>query len=241
MKKIAFAVAVTFASISAAQAQDWLHFEADLGGSYELAQGHGDYYQQAFPHHLKLVVPAGRVGVDVDVLNPSGFVPGVSINLSYMNFGHISIGGDAAPDQTGEFAHSGGYNNVTNKCDGECGPIRNFDTGGSLQALSLTVEPYWKSGNWRFGLEGGAALFKGTYESKMTVVSPTSPWGPKGSVEILSHIAKPQFTWVAGASVAYKSVILRYIYMPTPSRNVSDANIPLGWKAAHMLTIGYRY
>lgn len=240
MKKIVIAVALTLGSVGA-QAQDWFHYEADLGATYFVAGRHGLYFQQAMPHYLHTLSPAGRIGVSADVIAPRGFIPGVSVNLSYLNFGRAEIGGDAAPDPTGQFAKSGGYNIKTNQCEGPCGPIRNFETGGSLQAIALTLEPYWTHGKWRFSVEGGAAVFKGTWESQMTVVSEISPWGPRGSVETLSHIAKPQLTWIVGAGVAYDGFTVRYVYMNTPSKNVSDANVPLGYKAAHMLTVGYRF
>ena len=226
---------------ASAHAEDWLHFEGSLGATDYVAGGNGLYYQEGLEHHLDLRVPAGRIGVDADVIEPHGYVPGLSVNLSYMYFGQASIGGDAAPDPSGQFSQAGGYNTTTNTCNGPCGPIRNFATGGSLQALALTLEPYWTAGSWRFGIEGGAALFRGTWTAKMTVVSPSSPWGPEGTVQSLSHDPKPQLTWVAGASVAYKRVTLRYTYISTPSRNVSDSNIPLGFKSANMLTLGYRF
>lgn len=56
--------------------------------------------------------------------------------------------------------------------------------------------------------------------------------------ETLAHDPKPQLTCVAGSSVAYKRVTLRYTYISTPSKNVGNSNVPLGFREAHMLTLG---
>jgi type IV secretory pathway component VirB8 len=52
---------------------------------------------------------------------------------------------------------------------------------------------------------------------------------------------KPQLTWVAGASVAYKKVTVRYTYISTPSKNVSNSNGPLGFRVVHMVTLDCRW
>jgi hypothetical protein len=59
-------------------------------------------------------------------------------------------------------------------------------------------------------------------------------------VETLARDPKPQLAWVASASVAYKKVTVRYTSISTPSKNVSNSNVPLGFTAAHMVTLGYR-
>jgi hypothetical protein len=226
-----------------AHAESFFHAEAGLGATNFTAMGDGMYYQQGFSHHLKLRVPAGRIGVGLTALpyTRGSWLPGVDLNLSYMYFGTAKIQGDAVPDASDYTDGVGGYNPQKQACNGTCGPMRYFDTGGSLQAIALTIEPYYEVGNWRFSVEGGPAVFKGTWTSTMTVMSETSPWGPRGSVETLAHDPKPQLTWVAGASVAYKKVTVRYTYISTPSKNVSNSNVPLGFRAAHMVTLGYRW
>ncbi|USE78821.1 hypothetical protein NDR89_19475 [Cupriavidus gilardii] len=205
--------------------------------------GEGMYFQSGMRHNLNLRFPAARLTGSFDAIphQPRSWLPGVSANLSYMHFGRAAMWSDAAPDEADYPDGIGGYNPHTKQCNGECGPIRHFNSSGSLHAVALTLEPYYTYNGWRFGIEAGPALYRGTWKAHMTVVSDTSPWGPKGSVETLSHSPKWDWTWVAGASVAYRNVTLRYTYIHTPPRDMTNKNIPLGYKGAHMVTLGYKF
>jgi hypothetical protein len=87
-----------------------------------------------------------------------------------MEVARFKIQGDAVPDATDYADGIGGYNPRTHACNGECGPMRYSDTGGSLQAIALTIEPYCEVGKWRFSVEGGPEIFKETWTSTMTVM-----------------------------------------------------------------------
>lgn len=229
--KLLFLLALAFPGIAAA-----LDLEVGAGITNFSTLGDNFYYQEGMPHKLELNKPAFRLTASQDI------APWLTINASYLYFGRPWMSTHAAPDLD-DYAPSGigGYDPATNQCRGECGPKRDFVSTGSLQAFALTLEPNIKRGQWRFGIEAGPALFKGAWSATMTVASETSPWGERGSVERLSYNAPWTWTMLAGASVSYKDVVLRYTYIRTPSRGVTGKNIPFGAKDAHMLTLGVRF
>lgn len=244
MKKyIATAVAgmaLVFSNV--ARADSWFAYEADIGVTSFEALGEGMYFQSGMTHSLNLHFPAVRLTASYDALPYRGsFIPGIALNASYMYFGRAHMESDAAPDASDYPNGVGGYNPATQRCNGDCGPIRHFSSSGWLQAFALTIEPYYEWNGWRFSIEGGPALYRGTWTANMTVMADTSPWGPKGSVETLEHKPRWELTYVAGASIAYKGVTVRYTYIATPPTHVTNKNIPLGYKGAHMLTLGYRF
>jgi len=206
----------------------------------------GMYFQRGFSHHFDLHVPAGRVGIVLNAVDyrQGSVIPGLRIHADYMNFGSTHMTSDAAQDAE-DFTsqgRTGGYDATTKGCyDNNCGAIRRFDSTGGLQLVALTAEPFWQKGPWTFGVEFGGTLFRSTWTSTATVVSDTSPWGPKGSVEVLQHQPHIQGGTIVGASVAYKAFSLRYNYVFCPIGKSTAKNVPAGFSGAHMLTVGYTW
>lgn len=210
--------------------------EIGAGITHFRTLGDGMYYQEGMPHKLELDKPAFRLTVSHDLSY------WLMANASYLYFGRPWMSVHAAPDLEDYLPSGiGGYDPQTNHCRGECGPKRDFVSSGTLQAFALTLEPNIKRGQWRFGIEAGPAIFKGTWKATMTAASEQTPWGPKGTVETLSYDAPWTWTILAGASITYKDVVLRYTYIRTPSRGTTGKNIPFGAKDAHMITLGVRF
>lgn len=242
----AAAVAATLGCASVAHAESWLQFEAGVGAAHYEDAGDGIWFQQGLSHDLHLSAPAWRVGVQLNAIDyrAGSWVPGIAFHALYLNFGHVSMRSLGAPDPDPLVftpANGGYYDPKTHECDKYCGPLRNFESGGRMQAVALTVEPFWKRGKWRFGLEAGPMLFRATWDATAVSLSDT-PWkGPAGSVETFHHTP----SWVpgalVGASVGYENVTIRFNYAYAKTRAMSDTNVPPGFQGAYMLTLNYTY
>ncbi|MFM0432400.1 hypothetical protein PQQ75_25540 [Paraburkholderia aspalathi] len=244
MKQYIATTVAAMALASSAQAESFFQIEAGIGMASFTTLQDGMYFQKGFSHHFDLHVPAGRVGIVMNAIDyrQGSVIPGLRIHADYMNFGSVHMTSDAAQDAE-DFTsqgQTGGYDAATKGCyDNNCGAIRKFDSSGGLQLLAFTLEPYWQKGAWTFGVEFGPTLFRSTWTSTATVVSATSPWGPKGSVEVLQHEPHIQLGTIIGASIGYKAFSLRYNYVFCPLGSSTGKNVPAGFKGAHMLTLGY--
>lgn len=241
----AVAATVGCAAVSA-KAESFFQIEAGIGMASFSSLPDGMYYQRGFSHHFDLHVPAGRIGIVMNAIDyrQGSVIPGLRIHADYMNFGSVHMTSDAAQDAEDFMSQgqTGGYDAATKGCyDNNCGAIRKFDSSGGLQLLAFTLEPYWQKGAWTFGVEFGPTLFRSTWSSTATVVSDTSPWGPKGSVEVLQHQPHIQAGAIVGASVGYKAFSIRYNYVFCPIGNSTGKNVPAGFKGAHMLTANYTW
>jgi hypothetical protein len=203
------------------------------------------YYEDGFSHHFELHVLAVRVGIVANVIDyRHGVLPGLKVHLDYMNFGSVHMTSDDAQDAS-DFSSKGqvgGYNAVTQSCfANNCGAFRQFASTGGLQLIALTFEPYWQHGKWQFGVEAGPTLFRSTWQSVATVISPNSPWGTQGSVEVLTHQPHLQVGSIVGASVSYGHASLQYDYVFTPVGSSTGTNVPAGFSGAHMVTMNYEF
>ncbi|WP_205980681.1 hypothetical protein [Paraburkholderia sp. Ac-20340] len=175
---------------------------------------------------------------------PRSFMPGLRLHLDYYNFGKVKWSStnpqDAADfDGTGT---TGGYNATTQTCnDDNCGAMRRFDSTGGIQAIALTLEPFWDLGSsWQFGVEIGPALYRSTWTSVATALS-DGRFGPIGTQETLMHSPHMQLGALAGASISRGpfSVRLNYLYAPVGSSTAK--NVPSGIKGDWMLSANYTY
>lgn len=237
-------MALGCAAATQARAESFFQIEAGIGAASYRTLGDDMYYQTGLSHHFDLHAPAWRVGIRLNAIDyrPGSWVPGVAFNLAYLNFGRVSITSMAAPDKDAYYGATGGYYNVaTQSCAGPCRDVRAFASSGGMQAIALTIEPYWERGNWRFGLEAGPMLYRPTWDVSATNVENTTWWGPAGAVQNFHHSPRIELGTIVGASIAYKRVVVRYNYVITPPRHYDDTNVPQGWKGAHMLTVNYTF
>ncbi|WP_143810996.1 hypothetical protein [Paraburkholderia piptadeniae] len=186
------------------------------------------------------------MGVQLNAIDhtPGSFVPGLAMHLAYLNFGRASVRSLAAPDggdgYYGPNGHDGYYSPTAHSCVGPCGPLRSFVSGGTMQAVALTVEPFWTYRKWRFGIEAGPTVFRSTYDATATAIS-DSQWWNAGQVETFHHTPKWEAGALVGAAVSYGAVSLRYNYIFAKTHTYNAMNVPPGWSGAHMLTLNYTF
>lgn len=232
------------AAASAQAQQSWFSFEAGIGVS-RYDDEDGLWVNKGLPHNSHLTAPAYRVGVQLNAIDhtPGSYVPGLAMHLAYLNFGRASVRSLAAPDEGGYYGpgeHGGYYDPAAHSCVGPCGPLRNFVSGGTMQAIALTAEPFWTYRKWRFGIEAGPALFRSTYDATATAISDSWLW-TEGQTETFHHTPKWEAGALVGASVAYGPWTLRYNYIFAKTHTYSDSNVPPAWSGAHILTANYTF
>jgi hypothetical protein len=236
---MAFAVAMALAC--SAHATSFFDFEADVGGSM-YGKVDGRWINEGLPNDPHYSAPAWSARVILNAVDyHGGYTPGLALNLVYLNYGRASIRSLAAPDEDPNVfnATNGGfYDTKSHSCQGPCGPLRDFSSGGTMQAIALTLEPYWTTGAWRFGIEVGPALFRYTWDATATSTSTTPYWGPAGSVETWHHDPRWELGAVAGVSVCRDSICARANYIYSPPR---DKVAPGAGNGAFMLTLGYTW
>jgi hypothetical protein len=154
-----------------AHAESFFQIEAGLGITSAVKLGDGMYYSKGFSHDTPNGSYGGRVGIVMNAVDarPRSFVPGVRAHLDYYNFGKVKWSSTNPQDEAdfSSVGERGGYNIATQSCvDGNCGDMRRFDSTGGIQAIALTIEPYWDLGSgWQLGVEAGPALYRSTWTS----------------------------------------------------------------------------
>lgn len=234
---------------TSAHAESWFAFEAGIGITSAQKLGDDIYFQKGFSHDTPNGSYGGRVGVVFNLRQPDHWVPGWHVHLDYYNFGKVRWNSTDAEDPNiqGTF----GYNTATQKCnDNNCGQFRNFQSTGGIQAIALTVEPFWDiGGGWKIGVEGGPALFRSTWTSVATSID-DGPFGPPGTQEHFSRQPRTQFGWLVGASISKGPFSLRYNYLKAPvdgsmsgtsSRVGGDQWVPSGISGEHMISLNYTF
>jgi hypothetical protein len=238
------------AAASQAHAESWFQFEAGLGAARYQKADDNTWYQSGLGGNVRVNVPAFRVGIQLNAIEPQGWRPGVAFHLAYLDLGHMGVSSPAAPDQSGRYKSQGYYNIATHACEGPCGPERQFESGGHMQLVALTIEPYWRVNQWRFGAEAGPALIHYQWNVTARNIDNTPDWGPRGTVEHMWANPHWELGAIAGVSVGYGRVTLRYDYIYAHERNMGgwDQNgahatnlVPVGWIGAHMVSVNYAF
>ncbi|WP_157378782.1 hypothetical protein [Burkholderia ubonensis] len=246
-KLTALAAGTALVLSNAAHAQEsFFQIEAGLGVTSAVKLGDGMYYSKGFSHDT----PNGSYGVRAGIVlnaieaRPRAWTPGLRFHLDYYNFGKVRWS-SVNPQDSADFSRVGqigGYNTATLSCnDNNCGTFRRFDSVGSIQAIALTVEPYWNLGNgWQLGLEAGPALYRSMWTSIATTLS-DGRFGPAGTRETLSHHPRVQAGVLVGVSVGKGAFSARLNYLNAPVGHSSDDNVPAGIKGEWMLSLNYTW
>lgn len=228
----------------------WFQYEAGIGVSRYTAGPDGEWYQQGMSHDLRLNAPAWRAGVQMNVSEPDGVAPGVRLHLAYLNLGHEGMSSVAAPDKDAYYgAHGGYYDLHTQHCSGACQDVRDFNSGGRMQVVALTVEPFWNVGHGvQFGVEAGPAMFHVQWSASATNPADTTFWGPQGAVEAWSAKSHWEPGALVGASLSRGAWALRYNYVFARQHNFAGTSssigatyAPAGWRGVHVVTLNYVY
>jgi hypothetical protein len=244
---IGAAAALALSSVYA-HADSWFSFEAGAGIASYTKTGPGIYYTPGFTHSTPINAPAFRVGAIFNALPPSGLVPGVRVNADYINFGSVSWDAQAPQDES-DFTmvgQQGGWSAKTGACvNNNCGQMSDFKSNGRIQAIAMTVEPFWDVGRgFQVGIEAGPALFRATWIAQTTVETAggTGKLGPVGSTSTLSSKGTLHLGAIVGVSVAKGPWAVRYNYLYAPAHNgVLDNDLPSGVRGAHMVSVNYTY
>jgi hypothetical protein len=240
----AVAASIGCAAASAHAEQSWFSIEAGIGASSAVKVGDGIWFNQGMTHNTSTQSIAGRAGIQLNVIDasPRSFIPGVRVHATYNYFGHWNwdaiAGEDAAAD------HSYGYNVKTQQCYNQnCGQFREFRSSGNIQAIALTVEPYWDLGrDWTVGIEGGPALYRAQWNATATALASSERFGPAGSVENFHHSPRLYLGVMLGASISKGPVSVRLNYIYSPDKFMqSGGDVPQGVKGVYMLTANYTW
>jgi hypothetical protein len=225
MKKAAIAVVLALASVGAHadSVSDYIQFEAGVGMSHITDMGDGTWIQQGArdnkEHKNSPALMAGFTGP----LYQRGAMD-VRWHADYVYLGTYSASVDGVPDdQYDAKAHK-----VVNYQGERFSP---FNGQGHAQGVPLTLDVGYTWHGYRFGVEGGAWVYWQTWHESL--------YGLDDQMHDLSHVTKPQFGYVVGASVARGDLSLSYRYY----------NIKQDWSTgspglatgSHVLMATYRF
>lgn len=225
-----------------AHAESFFQIEAGLGVTSATKVGDGIYYSQGFSHDTPNGSWGGRFGIRLDAFEPKAWRPGLRFHLTYMNFGKVKWS-SMNPQDAADFDGTGvvgGYNSKTGNCnDGNCGVFRRFDSTGGLQAIALTLEPYWNiGGGWTAGFQIGPAVFRSTWTAVATAMA-DGRFGPAGTQETLARKPVVQLGGLAGISLEKSHFAARLDYLYAPVGKITGSQLPSGTKGAWMLSLNY--
>lgn len=202
-------------------------------------------------HSLKDNGVGFRAGVQLNVAEPDHWIPGLRAHVVYMDFGSVNWTSDAGEDAN--TAHTMGLNTATHQCyDSNCGDWRKFSSAGGMQAIALTVEPFWNvGGGWTLGVEAGPALFRSTWNVTATAMS-NGKFGPCGTQQTFSRTPRWQFGQIVGVSMSKGHFTVRYNYLRAPVDSAVSGSasgdlagapqwVPSGIVGQHMVSVNYTF
>jgi hypothetical protein len=222
-----FLVGALLAVPLAAQA---MGIEAELGGAHFSDRGDGFWYQEGFPHILKLQSPAVSVGVTGDVIRQGQY--GLAWHANYVYMGKVHTEAIATPDDRN-------YNLQTKSCNGECLPMAKWYGSGFSHGLRLTLEPYAYVYGWRIGVEAGYYISKNFWRMEV------HGWQPDTTVPARDLTVYDDGGWRAyptfGVSIGRGNfdVVLRHYR--NQSRVDPTTKFPAIWSQTTTFTVRYKF
>jgi hypothetical protein len=231
---------------ASARAQtSWFDFTVGIGASRAVKAGDMQYFDEGLPHSTPLNSFAGQAGIALNLIDAPmrSWAPGMRLHLDYTYWGRLNWTATVAQDSANFPAGNGGYSAATKSCiDSNCGQMRTFVSSGVTHSISLAPEAFWNLGSgWEIGLSAGPAIYFGPWHSTY-IADESGPFGPAGSAEQVSHREVPHLGAIAGISVGKGPFSVRYNYLYAPPKfSGTGGDVPSGIRAAHMLTLGYRW
>lgn len=237
---------------SSANAESFFAIEAGVGFVHSVPGGDGLWMWDGGSHTLEDNNVGFRGGLQLNLAEPDHWIPGVRTHLTYYNFGRVNWSANAGEDANA--SHTMGLDPHTHTCySNNCGAWRNFTSSGSMQAIALTVEPYWRFGSgWTVGLEIGPAFFRSTWTSVATALS-DGKFGPAGSQQTFERSPRWQFGQIAGLSVGKGPFTARVNYLRAPVDHSTNGTliggegagggqwVPSGIQGQWMLSLNYAF
>lgn len=234
MKPLVLAAILAFSAPAMAGPLD---FETGLGISTFPLYGNGIWIQQGLPYSTHLTVPAITAGFTGTAYR----IKDVSIDwhADYVFLGHVETDAIATTDAN--------YSLKNRSCIGACVANTRFVGNGNINGFALTVEPKYHYGQWAFGVEVGAFIFRPTWNETLYVNNliganlPNSPDGPNGSVIHVAYNPSWMVRPMAGASISYGHFSLTYRYFHDQTYYNASHQIPGVWSSTHLVSVTYRW
>lgn len=205
-----------------------IDYEAGIGFSHYLKKPDGYWYQDGFPHDMKMTTPAVQVGITDDLWQGDNF--GIGYHADIVWLGTVHTKALAVPNDFN-------YNTTTKGCNGPCLPLATYTGSGHDQGVMLTLEPHYDYKGWRLAFEGGPYLHRPTWSEVVTGVQYTAESAP---VTVHSeNITKWTLGYVAGTSIGYKNFTLSYQYFSNDGVKGDPASTI--WKGTHLFSVKYKF
>lgn len=204
-----------------------VQLEAGAGVNFYRTEN-GRWYQEGLPHSLKKITPSFSIGIVGNVLERENW--GIDWHLGYVNLGVASAYCYCTSDDNN-------YNGSGVK--DKNGPMATFTGTGRMQGIVATVEPYFKYGSFRYGLELGAIASRSSWVE--TIYGwPGNPSRSQDDRTIqVSTSPKINPGLVFGVTAGHGNIFVSYrLYLMTGQKSYS--NPPL-WRGAHTVEIKYRF
>lgn len=221
MKKLGSILAFIPASVFA------VDIEVGAGVAHYTTRGNMMWYQEGFPHKLDLNAPTLELGLSDNFIQYGRW--GVKWRASYVYLGNVHSDAWATPVDSN-------YNPQTKSCNGECYHMSRYVGNGHNQGIRLTLEPNYTFNGWKFGVEGGAYIYRPTWNATIYDVPPC-----KGCEGQTLHSRSPhniQFAPVIGASISHGPFSVSYMHYFNKTRNDPGYAI---WKHTDTVTLRYRF
>lgn len=219
------------ASAQADSITDYVHLELGAGITQYRVAGDGRWFQEGMPHSLNLSAPALMAGFTGPLWRRNDW--GVDWHVDYVSLAHVSSQCECTPLDSN-------YSLQTHRLIANPVPVpnANFVGNGNAQGIALTLEPYYLTRGWRFGVEGGLFIYRPAWDE--TVYN----WSPAPGVEpttIQAHTPNgPQVGGVLGVSVGRGPWSVAYQHYFMPGWLGAKSSPPI-YKGADVLMVKYRW
>ena len=228
MKKVFLAGILACAPIAHAAS-----IEVGAGVAQSSTQGDGIWYQEGFPHTLKLRSPAFLIGVTGDLtLHLAWHVDAVSL-------GSYSVDSWDTPNDA-NYSGSGYRGNPL--------PLAHYMGSGSVYGVAATLQAHTQ-GKWQFGMQAGPFLYRSTWKLAVPDWYPSAETAPgvfaqTGPVSPI-HVSQAQWAlgYTVGATLTHGPLTLALTYYADGhgfKGHGADPWPPL-WKGQTVLMLAYKF
>lgn len=211
-----------------------LGLEIGAGMAQARDHGNGTWYQDGFPHSLKLTSPALSIGLHGD------FAPWLAWHADAVYLGTYSVDSLDTPNDANYSATSPTH------CNGACLPLAHYTGSGSVYGLATTLEAHTQ-GPWQFGIEGGPFIYHRSWSLVVPDWYPSTQTSPgvfsQGPV---TPISTSDSGWalggVVGVAIQHSGIglSLRYYSDGKGFPRNGDPWPPI-WSGQTVVTLTYRF
>lgn len=206
-----------------AHAGSWFDYEAGIGFNHYDVQSDGTWWQEGSAHSLRRNTPALSIGVGRDLYAYGDY--GVRGHVAYVNLGHI---GSECMCTSADIDYDPVHHLV--KSPRVTGNSQ-FSGSGGAQGISLTLEPYFRYREWRFGIEGGLYAYRPDWTD--TAYNPD---------KVITYRASHRVQWGKVAAVNIErgalGISFRHYWLPSP---FTDASAPALATGANVAMLTYKW